>query len=75
MARTTPLRKIEKMIDFYIVCKSTGLEKFTSANYAQIGPLVETLSSFKDGTREESKKISNDQELIQSDPIRNRLSI
>ena len=51
VARTTPLRKIEKMIDFNIFCKRTGLEKFTGANCDQIGPLVETLSSFKVGAR------------------------
>ena len=45
VARTMPLRKMEKMIDFYIFCKTTGLEKFTGANCDQIGPLVETLSS------------------------------
>ena len=37
------------MIDFNIFYKSTGLEKFTGANCDQIGPLVETLSSFKVG--------------------------
>ena len=42
-------KKIEKMIDFAMVCKSTGLEKFTGANCDQIGPLEETLSSFKVG--------------------------
>ena len=51
IARTTPLRKIEKIIDFCIVCKSTGLEKFIGVNCAQIGPFVETLSSFKNGGR------------------------
>ena len=42
------------MIDFYIFCKSTGLEKFTGANCDQIGPLVETLSSFKVSARQEN---------------------
>ena len=48
---TTPFGKIEKIIIIYIFCKSTGLEKFTGANCDQIGPLVETLSSFKVGAR------------------------
>ena len=38
------------MIDQYFY-KSTGLEKFIDANCDQIGPLVETLSSFKVGAR------------------------
>ena len=49
LARTTSLRKIEKMIDLYIFCKSTGLEKFTGANCDHIGPFIETLSGFKVG--------------------------
>ena len=43
------------MIDFYIFCKSTGLEKFIVANCDQIGPLVETLSSFKIGAHQENR--------------------
>ena len=43
------------MIDFYIFCKSTGLEKFTGANCDQVGPLVETLSSFKVDARQENR--------------------
>ena len=54
VARTTPLRKIEKMIDFYIFCISTGLEKFIGANCDQTGPLIETLSNFKMGVRQEN---------------------
>ena len=34
-----------------IFCESTGLEKFSGAIFAQVGPLVETLSSFKVGVR------------------------
>ena len=56
IARTMPFWKIEKMINSYIFCKSTGLEKFTGANCDQIGPLVETLSSLiKVGTRLENR--------------------
>ena len=55
VARTTPLRKIEKMIDFSVFCKSTGLENFTGTNFDQIGPLVETLSSFKIGAPQENR--------------------
>ena len=55
LVRTTPLRKIEKMIDFYIFGKSTGLEKFTGANCDQIGPLVEILSSFKIGAPQKNR--------------------
>ena len=43
------------MIDFCIFCKSTGLEKFAGANYDKIRPLVETLSSFKVGARQENR--------------------
>ena len=43
------------MIDFFVFCKSTELEKFTGANCDQIGPLVETLSSFKVGARQENR--------------------
>ena len=39
VARTTPLKRIEKMIMRLknISCKTTGLEKFTGANCDQIG--------------------------------------
>ena len=47
----TPFRKIEKVIDFYIFYISIGLEKFTGAIFAQIGPLIEMLSSFEVGYR------------------------
>ena len=47
-----PSRKIEIMIDFY---ESTGFEKFTGANCDQIGPVVETLSCFKVGARQENR--------------------
>ena len=46
---------MEKMIDFYIFCKSTGLEKFTGANCNQVEQLVETLSSFQIGARQENR--------------------
>ena len=39
------------MVDFYIFCKSKGLEKLAGANCDLIGQLVETLSSFKVGAR------------------------
>ena len=42
------------MIDFYIFCKRTGLQKFAGANCDQIGPFVETLSSYKVGVRQEN---------------------
>ena len=37
------------MIDFYIFCKGTGLEKLTGANCDQVGPLVEILPILKVG--------------------------
>ena len=43
------------MIDIYIFCKSTRSEKFTGAKCDQIGPLVETLSSFKVSARQENR--------------------
>ena len=43
------------MIDVYIFCNSTGLEKFTGTNCDQIGPLIETLSSLKVGARQENR--------------------
>ena len=55
VGRTRPFRKIEKMMNVYIFCKSTGLEKFAGANCNKIGPLVETLSSFKVGARQENR--------------------
>ena len=38
----------------YIYCKSIELEKITGANWNQIGPLVETLSSYKVSARQEN---------------------
>ena len=50
VARITPFRKIEKVIDFFIFYICIGLEKFTGAIFAQIGPLEEMLSSFEVGS-------------------------
>ena len=51
VARTTPFRKTEKVIDSYIFYISIGSEKLTGGIFAQIGPLVEMPSSFKVGPR------------------------
>ena len=55
IAKTTALIEIQNMKDFCIFYKSSGLEKFTGANCDQIGPLVETLSSFKMGVHQENR--------------------
>lgn len=49
VARTTPFRKIEKVLKSYIFRKNRRLEKFTGASFAEIGLLVKMLLNFKVG--------------------------
>ena len=50
IARITAFRKIDRVIDLYIFYISIGLEIFTGAICAQIGPLIKMPSSFKVGS-------------------------